>query len=664
MKTKEKNQAMVSKDIDKQAVLKGGRNRSLTGVWWVLTTVLSCLGLLLACYHIFHLEIGGIVFMDNAYMYLLMAIYLSMVFLFFPFKKGLQGRLPFAIDVVLFFTTLVICSYFANNGYDIIYKGWGYRAPLHVTFMGIVMWCLLLEALRRTVGTSLAVIVLFFSLYPLFANYMPGFLEGSNRSVFVTANYHLFSVESVLGIPLKVFGTVLIGFLVFGIVLQSSGGGNFFLDLASSLLGAKRGGTAKMAVLASALFGSLSGSVISNVVTTGAITIPAIKKSGYPAHYAGGIECVASTGGVLMPPVMGATAFVMAAFLGVTYGRIALAAMVPSLLVYFGLLIQVDCYAAKNNLMGVPKEELPALWGTFKAGWFYILAMTVLLYVLFELRMESEAPFYATAILIPLAMIRPATRFSVKSFFTMIQKTGILLCELIAILAGVGMILGGLAVTGVAASFAREIVSLAGGSTVLMLIFGAAASFVLGMGMTITACYVFLAMVLVPGLVLIGLNELAVNLYVMYWGMFSFITPPVALASFPAAVLAESSPVKVGLTAMRLGVALYIIPIFFIFDPSLLFEGNLWAVLQSSLTAFLGIFVIASASQNYMMGIGVLASGNVNKIIVRILLFTGGFIMGFHGWTLDLIGLAVIGIGLLYAMVLKKTAKREIVATT
>jgi len=617
------------------------RYRTLTGFWEWLTIGFSILGIVLAVYHIFYFQAFGFMLMDNSYLYLLMAFYLSMAFLFFPLTKKGPQKFIFAVDAFLFLLTLVISSYLAMHGIEIITKGWGYLAPTHMMVMAVMLWALVLEAVRRTAGASLAIVILVFSLYPLYANHMPGFMEGYSRSFATTANFHALSMTSLLGIPMKVFGIILIGFIIFGVALQASGGGQFFLNLSGALLGSRRGGTAKVAVMSSALFGSLSGSVISNVVTTGSITIPAIKKSGYPAHYAGGIECAAPTGGVLMPPIMGATAFVMAAFLGVSYGKIALAAAIPSLLAYVGLLIQVDGYAGRHGLKGLPKSELPLLMETLKEGWFYLLGIAVLLYVLFVIRLESQAPFYSIIFLLGFAMIRKQTRFTLRSFLLFIQTSGKLLCELIAILSGVGMILGALALTGVAAAFAREIVALAGGSMLFMLILGAFASFVLGMGMTITACYVFLALVLVPALIMIGLNPIAVNLYVMYWGMLSFITPPVALAAFPAAVIAGAKPFRVGLMAMKLGGVKYIVPLFFVLDPALVCQAGVGDIFQAAISATIGVFLIGSVLENYMLGIGNLRLWSPTGAVAGAALFVGGFIMGLPGWTMDFLGFGI-----------------------
>jgi TRAP transporter 4TM/12TM fusion protein len=634
------------------------RYRTLTGFWKWVTIGFSTLGILLAVYHIFYFQGLGFMLMDNSYLYLLMTFYMSMVFLFFPLKKGGSEKIIFAVDVFLFFLTVAVSLYLAVHGLEINTRGWDYFAPTHIMIMSIMLWILVLEAVRRTAGASLAIVILVFSLYPLYAAHMPGFLEGYHRPFTTTANYHALSMSSILGIPMQVFGIILIGFIIFGVALQASGGGQFFLNLSGALLGSRRGGTAKVAVLSSALFGSLSGSVISNVVTTGSITIPAIKKSGYPAHYAGGIECAASTGGVLMPPIMGATAFVMAAFLGVSYGKIALAAAIPSVLAYVGLLIQVDGYAARKGLKGLPKSELPSLIETLKEGWVYFVGIGVLLYVLFIIQLESQAPFLSVIFILVFAMIRKETRFTRRSFLLFIQSTGKLLSELIAILSGVGMILGALALTGVAAAFAREIVALAGGKMIYMLIFGALASFILGMGMTITACYVFLALVLVPALIAVGLNEIAVHLYVMYWGMLSYITPPVALAAFPAAVIAGAKPFRVGLMAMKLGGVKYLIPFFFVFDPALVCQGSIAEIVQAAVSTILGVFFIGSVLEDYLFGVGRIHLRTVRGAFSGAALFVGGFIMGLPGWTMDFLGLAIVLVAI-FTMLLTRGFKKE-----
>jgi len=257
------------------------------------------------------------------------------------------------------------------------------------------------------------------------------------------------------------------------------------------------------------------------------------------------------------------------------------------------------------------------------------------MYFLFSLHVESQAPFYAMAILSAAAMIRKETRFTIDSFLGFIESTGKFLAELIAILAGVGMIMGALALTGVAASFPRELVALAGGNITFMLILGALTSFILGMGMTITACYVFLALVLAPGLVAQGLNALAVHLFVMYWGMISFITPPVALAAFAAATIAQTSPIKVGYTACRLGGVIYILPFIFVFNPALILQAGAGEILQTVFSAALGVILLASSFEGYLVGIGRLNWG------FRIAFLIAGIALAIPEWKTDILGLAI-----------------------
>ncbi len=635
------------------------RYRTLAGFWRWIIIAFSILGIVLAVTYIFNLRLFGIMIFEHSYFYLLLASYFSVAFLLFPVKKGVSARRFFWFDVFLFLLSVGICIFFAWQGYEIIYRGWGYLAPLHITIMAVILWPLILEALRRTSGLTLAIIILVFSLYPLYAAYMPAFLEGQGRPFTTTAVFHILSVDSVLGIPLRVFGGLLVGFMIFGVALQATGGGRFFLNLAFSLLGSTRGGPAKVAVMASALFGSMSGSVISNVVTTGSITIPSMKRSGYPPAYAGAIECCASTGGVLMPPVMGATAFVMAAFLGISYAYIAVAAAIPSILYYLGLLMQVDAYAAKTGMAGISKSEVPPLKQTLKEGWIYLLALVVLMYFLFSLRLVGQAPFFGTAALLVLSMFRKETRFTLNSFIQFIESTGKFLAELITILAAVGMILGALAVTGVGASIARELVVLAGGNVAFMLILGALASFILGMGMTITACYVFLAIVLAPALVMVGLNELAVHLFVMYCGMLSFITPPVALAAFPAATIAQSSPLKVALTATRLGGVIYLLPFFFILTPALILQGGVGEIVYAIFTCVLAVMLISGGLQGYILGIGRIGKGGIRSFLLMIALVGSGILLGLpglwglSGWQTDVLGLVVAFVALFPTLLLK-----------
>lgn len=622
----------------------------LTGWSRTIRIAFTCIGIILAINHVFHLQLFMI--MENSYFYLLLAVFLSVAFLLFPAKKGVRTRKFLCLDILLFSLAVGISSYFASLGYEIIYRGWGYIALPHLTVMSVILWLLILEALRRTTGLVLAIVVLAFSLYPMYAGYMPAFLEGLSYPFATTAVFHILGEDSLMGLVMKVFGRLLVGFMIFAVALQTTGGGKFFLNLAFSLLGRSRGGPAKVSVLASALFGSMSGSVIPNVVTTGAITIPAMKRAGYEPHYAGAIEACSSTGGVLMPPIMGAVAFIMVGFLNISYIDIIFAAAIPSVLYYFGLLLQVDAYAAKNGIKGLPKDEIPSFSQTLKEGWIYLLAIAVLVYFLVFGRVIAQAPFYATAALLIVCMIQKETRFTLKSFIQFIEATGKTLTELVAMIAAVGLIIGGLSIVGVGSSIARELVLFAGGNLGFMLILGALASFILGMGMSVSACYVFLAIVLAPALVMVGLNEIAVHLFVMYYGMLSYITPPVAMATFPAATLSGSTPMKVAITATRLGGVLYILPFFFVLNPALVLQASIGEILVAVGFTLVATFLISGGLQGYLTGIGRI------RVPIRIPVVGSGILIGLPGWQIKTAGLAIAIVSLLPMLVLKLRAKK------
>ena len=366
--------------------------------------------------------------------------------------------------------------------------------------------------------------------------------------------------------------------------------------------------------------------MISNVISSGVVTIPAMKRTGFRADYAGAVEAVASTGAVLMPPVMGSTAFVMASFLGVSYGEIALAATVPALLFYIALVVQVDAYSAKLGLSGMRASELPRLGAVMKEGWFYIPVFALLVFLLVSLQEEALAPFYATALLIAINQALPHHRLSFSGLVDLAVAVAKGLAELVAILMAIGFIVGSLSVTGLAGTLANDLVYLAGGAPLLLLIMGAITSFIFGMGMTVTACYIFLAIVLAPPLIKAGLDPLAVHLFVMYWGMVSFITPPVALATFAAAPLAGVSAMRIGMQSIRLGTAIYIVPFCFVLNPALLLKGDISTVALSVSFAFAGIIVLGAALQGYVLGIGRIPTNAVGWI-ARVLMITGGLLL-------------------------------------
>ena len=567
----------------------------------------------------------GIVFIENRYLYLLGAALFPLIFLIHPARRGDHAPTPW-YDWLIAATAFALLLGFAVESERILSEGWEYGAPPLAKLCAGILWLLILESLRRTSGWPMTVIVALVSLYPVFADLIPNPLKGNPQTFSDTLAYHLASAESAFGIPMRAFAEIVVGFIVFGVALNCTGGGKFFNDLAFALVGRYRGGAAQVGIISSALQGSISGSVISNVISSGVVTIPAMKRTGFRADYAGAVEAVSSTGAVLMPPVMGSTAFVMASFLGVSYGEIALAATVPALLFYFALVVQVDAYSAQLGLGGMRPSELPRMRAVMKEGWFYIPVFALLVFLLVSLQEEALAPFYATALLIAINQALPQHRLSWSGLVGLLVAVAKGLAELAAILMAIGFIIGSLSVTGLAGTLANDLVYFAGGAPLLLLIMGALTSFIFGMGMTVTACYIFLAIVLAPPLVKAGLNPLAVHLFVMYWGMVSFITPPVALATFAAAPLAGVSAMRIGVQSIRLGTAIYLVPFAFVLNPALLLKGDLATVALSVSFAFAGIVVLGAALQGYVLGLGRIPRDAAGWI-ARGLMIAGGLLL-------------------------------------
>jgi TRAP transporter 4TM/12TM fusion protein len=624
-----------------------GRYRTLTGPLRWIFILFSFIGILVAIYQLFHFSFLGVM-VGDAYYYLLIALFLPLLFLISPMKKDLiHQKVPW-YDLIFVLLSFIGPLYLFLNSYKIIQEGWEIVPPIQIYVLGLVLMVMVLEAARRAGGLSFALICLFFTTYALYAQHMPGLLEGYGCDPRRLVGFFTMGTEGVTGLPMKVVGNILIGYMVFAVALQATGGGKFFLELASALLGSFRGGPAKMSIVASAFFGSISGSSISNVLTTGAMTIPTMKRTGYPPHYAGAIEAAASTGGVLMPPIMGVTAFVMAEFLAVPYSTICIAAIVPSLLYFGGLFLQIDAYAAKADLKGLPKEELPSFKTAIGAGWFYMAGLIFLIWALLYLHWETLAPFWASLILLITCNLHKETRLNWKKLVSFVESVGKVLTELVALLCAIGSIIGALSLTGVAHSFSSEIIALAGGSVVLLLILGALTSFILGMGMTITACYVFLALILAPALIKSGLYPLSVHLFIMYWGMASYITPPVALSAFAGAGLAGADPMKTAFKAMQLGFVKYFIPFFFVLNPAILLQGSAWSIFTSFVLVCCSVISISYSLEGYLPKFG------MAPLWLRATLFLGGICLGLPWQGIRAVGGGLILIGLMVGFIFQK----------
>jgi len=475
--------------------------------------------------------------------------------------------------------------------------------PLDAVVSGTILFVLLLEALRRSLGSPLPMIIVVFVLYAMFADLMPARLEGRATDWRKLIAYLSFDANAMLGIPIKIGTTIVVTFILFGSLLTVTGGSRFFTELALVGMGRFRGGSAKIAVVASALFGSISGSAVANVVATGVVTIPMIKKSGYAPHQAAAIEAVASTGGQLMPPVMGASAFLMAEFLQIPYAEVVLAALVPALLYYAALFIQADLEAARKGITRVDPADVPRARDVLP-GLHFLLPFVVLIVGLFSFNIQPETAVLASAVVLvagAFAFGYRGQRPRIGELLDAFRATGIGVIEIILITAGAGFVIGVLSLSGLGFNLTLALVQVGGGSLITLLLLSALVCIVLGMGLPTAGVYVLLAALVAPAMVEVGVLPIAAHMYVMYFGMMSMITPPVAIAAYVAAGLARADPMKTGWEACRFGWSAFVVPFLFVLSPTLLLIGPAADVALALATATLGIWLASIGTIGYFM---------------------------------------------------------------
>lgn len=625
--------------VQDQSVAKHSPEKRIKGFSYAVVIIMSILGILLCVNQLFQLNLAGFMPIASGYYYYVLVFFLSISFLIFPGRKADSKRLCW-YDWGLFLITIVVNVYFALNAELILTEGWEYSAPKLPLVFSFVLWALALEGVRRTAGMALFIICLIFSFYPVFGQYLKGILWGTPFSLIQTATYHAIGVESIIGIALRVIGDELVGYIIFGAAIVSSGGGQFFMNFALSLLGKSRGGAAKVSVISSGFMASLSGSVVSNIVTTGTLTIPLMKRTGYSATYAAAIEACASSGGTITPPIMGAAGFLIASFMGVPYTQVILAAIVPAFLYFYMVYLQVDLHAAKNKIEGFDTSQIPKLLHTLKTGWFFIGAIFLLIFILVYYRITSIAPFFAIIFLFLCACIQKETRMTWEKICQFLYQSGLVVGQITAILAGIGLIIGSLSAIGVANSFSRELLLLAGDNVFLLLLLGAMTSLILGIGMTVTAVYVFLAVVLVPALVKAGFDPMASHLFVLFCGNLSYITPPVALGSIAAATIAGSQPMKTAFKSSQLGLALFILPFLFVVNPALILNGTASEIARVLVEVLIGCYFFSVAFEGWFYGFGRIA------ILHRILFFLAGAMLLYPNWKVSVGGIVFTCIAL------------------
>ena len=466
---------------------------------------------------------------------------------------------------------------------------------------GALAVLLVLEATRRLVGWVMVGLGAGFILYAKFAYLLPGLLQAKETTWERIVVYLYLDTNGLFGLPVAVTATVVVTFIAFGQVLYACGGDRFLTDIAMVAMGRFRGGPAKVSVAASSLFGTVSGSAVSNVVVDGPITIPMMKRAGYAPHLASAIEAVASTGGQIMPPVMGVAAFLIAEFLAVPYGDVALAALIPALLYYLALFVQVDLEAAKHGLRGLARAELPRAAVVCRRGWGFLVPIAVLFYTLMIDNWEpGKAGMSAVVATVLVGALRRTERLTLARLFQAMVETGRILLDIAAITAVAGFVIGALQLSGLGFKFSALLVNVAGGSSLALLLLSAVVCIVLGMGMPTAVVYVMLAVLVGPALVQLGLAPLGAHLFLFYFGMLSMITPPVCLATFAAASIGGADFMRTGWAGMRLGIVAYVVPFLFAYHPALLMQGSVVDVGFAVVTAVLGVVLLSMACVGYL----------------------------------------------------------------
>jgi len=504
------------------------------------------------------------------------------------------------------------------------------------TVMGVLAIAIVLECTRRTSGWPLIIIIAVFVLYGRFGDMFTGPLATTGLGWERLINLLFLGTDSLFGAPLRIAIMVVFAFILFGQILFVTGGGDIFLKLAQATMGRYRGGPAKAAVVASALFGSISGSAVANVASTGVITIPLMKRTGYSPTFAGAVEAVASTGGAIMPPVMGAAAFVMTEFLGISYGAVVLAAIVPALTYYATLLVQIDLRAIHKGLKGLPREDLPPVGPVLKEGWVYLIPIVVLVCSIFFLDTQvAKAALYACASNVVLALLRPSARRVLlpRRLIALCADIAQSMVQITAVCAAAGFVVGLVVYTGLGVSLAQTLVDLAGNSLLLLALGTAAASIVLGMGMPATACYILVAVLMAPALVAAGVPPLLAHLFVFYFGNFSFLTPPVALAVYAAASIAGAPFLATCWQAIRLAMAGYIVPFIFLYKPGMALMGPGDKVAGAVFDSAVAVVLLAVALEGYWY--------RPLSWWVRFLMGVAALLMFFPGWDTRIAGLAL-----------------------
>ena len=561
---------------------------------------------------------------------------LALAYLLYPFRRAWTRDSFFhPIDVIFAVLGAAAPAYIVIQYRELVTRaGSVSTADAVVGGIGIL---LVIEATRRVVGLPMVTVVLFFLAYAFLGPYMPGVLAHRGLSIEQLVSHLYFTTEGIFGIPLGVSSTFIFLFILFGAYLESTGLGKFFIDLANAVAGWASGGPAKVAVLSSGLMGTVSGSSVANVVGTGSLTIPMMKKLGYHPNFAGAVEAAASTGGQLMPPVMGAAAFLMAEFVGVSYIEVVKAAAIPALLYFTGVWLGVHFEAKRKNLKGIPRNELPNSLTLIKERGHLAIPLVVIVYLLVSGYTPMRAALVAIVLSIACAMLRKSTRMKPIEIVYGLERGAKAVLGVLIACAAAGIIIGVVTKTGVGLRLASGLIEMAGGMLLPAMFFTMITAIVLGMGVPTTANYVITSTIAAPALVQMGVPILAAHMFVFYFGIIADVTPPVALAAYAGAGISGGNALRTGVHASKLAVAAFIIPYIFVLSPVILMvDATPLTLIVATLSALLGMIAVSSALCGFL--------ADHCRLYERVLLIVAGLLMIKPGGMTDMIGLAVFAV--------------------
>ncbi len=566
----------------------------------VNATLLYAIGLTMAIFHLY----AGYFGQPEAQVFRTthVAFALGLTFLMFPASGRLRARHPGASSALDFTMLVIVALLHAYILYDpqALMLRTGDLSPSDVV-VATAYIIVLLEATRRAVGMAMLLVALFFMLNAVFGDWYPGIFYGPPHAWRVLADVMFLGDFGIFGVPVAACASYITLFIVFGQLLQKSRALDFFMDLALVVTGRQIGGPAKAAVVASAFQGTYTGSAVANVVGSGSFTIPLMKRLGYPAHFAGGVEAVASSGGQIMPPVMGVTAFIMAEIIGVPYWQVAMAAVIPAILYFASVYFMVHLEARKLGLKPIPKEERPRLGTVMRQGGHLLLPILFVFYLLSQGYSVSFAASYGIVAIFGISFLSSRTRMSPRDLVDALEESARAVTPVAVACAAAGIIIGAIFLSDVGNRFSELVLSAAHGHLWLALILTMIASFILGMGLTTTADYIVLATFVLPALVKMGADTLGAHMFAFYFSSISGITPPVALASFAAAAIARAGIWETSFIAIRIGIAAFIIPYLFIYSPELLLKGTPWSIALATGRAIAGVVCLAAAVEGWLL---------------------------------------------------------------